>query len=68
MTGISVQVFRGNLDQAINIFKKKLKRSGIMAELKSKSYARSPSEDRRLKRGKAIARLRRQQARERKIR
>ena len=54
--GLSVTVFNNNVDGALRIFKKKVKESNLMLELKKKAYYEKPSKVRRQK--KNLAKLR----------
>ena len=54
--GLSVKVYNNNVEGALKIFKRKVKDSGLMLELKKKSYYEKPSRLRREK--KNLAKLR----------
>ena len=54
--GLCVKVFNDNLEGALKIFKKKVKESGILWDLKQKAYYKKPSEIKREK--KNLAKLR----------
>ena len=54
--GLSVTVFNNNVEGALKVFKKKVKESGLMLDLKKKSYYEKPSKIRREKRN--LAKLR----------
>ncbi|MGA2625214.1 MAG: 30S ribosomal protein S21 [Bacteroidota bacterium] len=58
MVGIVVQE-NENIDRAIRRFKKKYERSGILKEVKRRSYFTKPSVEKRVKRNKAIRRAQR---------
>ena len=58
MNGLSVKVFNNNVDGALKILKKKVKDSGLMLQLKNKSYFEKPSKIKREKRNLAKARAR----------
>ena len=58
MQGLCVEVFNNNVDGALKILKKKVKESGLMLELRKKSYYIKPSDAKREKR--ALGRLRQQ--------
>jgi small subunit ribosomal protein S21 len=45
-----------NIDRAIRRFKKKYERSGILKEVKKRSYFTKPSVEKRIKRIKAVRR------------
>ena len=53
MNGLQVEVYNNNVDKALRIFKKKVKESGLMLELKKKAYYEKPSKKRREKRNMA---------------
>lgn len=53
-----------NIDRAIRRFKKKYERSGILKEVKRRSYFTKPSVEKRMKRIKAIRRAQRTSAEE----
>ena len=54
--GLSVEVYNNNIEGALKIFKRKVKDSKLMLDLKEKSYFKKPSVKKREKR--AIARAR----------
>ena len=56
LTGLSVKVYNNNVEFALKKFKNKIKKSGLMLELKKRSYFKKPSEDRREKKNMAICR------------
>ena len=51
--GLSVTVFNNNVDGALRKFKKMIKESKLMVELKERQYYTKPSEKRRRKSKKA---------------
>ena len=51
--GLQVKVYNNNIEGALKKFKKMVKNSGIMLELKKKSYYEKPSKVRREKRNMA---------------
>ena len=54
---IKVEVRKGqSIEKAISIFKKKVKQSGLMLELRERSFYVKPSELKREKKNKAILR------------
>ena len=61
MNGLQVDVYNNNVDKALRIFKKKVKESGLMLDLKKKSYYEKPSELKREKRNLAKLRNKYQQ-------
>ena len=56
MNGLQVEVYNNNVEKALRIFKKKVKESNLMLELKKKEYYEKPSRKRREK--KNLAKLR----------
>jgi small subunit ribosomal protein S21 len=58
MVGIVVQEHE-NIDRAIRRFKKKYERSGILKEVKKRSYFTKPSVEKRIKKIKAVRRAQR---------
>jgi len=46
--GIAVTVRNGNLEQALRVFKKKVRNSGLLQELKDRQHYTKPSEERKL--------------------
>ena len=54
--GLSVKVWNNNVEGALKIFKKKVKDSNLMLDLKKKAYYEKPSEIKRHK--KNLAKLR----------
>ena len=58
LQGLQVEVYNGNIEKAIRVFKKKVKESNIMLDLRNKSYYEKPSKLRREKRN--LAKLRNQ--------
>lgn len=57
MSGIKVQVRDGNLEKALKLFKKKIKDSRIMLELRDRQEFIKPSLLKRRNKNKAINRL-----------
>ena len=55
MVGIVVQE-NENIDRALRRFKKKYERSGVLKEVKKRSYFTKPSVEKRMKKIKAIRR------------
>ena len=49
MQGLCVEVYNNNIEGALKVFKKKVKNSGLMLELKKKAYYEKPSKKRREK-------------------
>ena len=58
MMGLSVPVYNGNLELALKKLKRKVKDSGLMLELKKRTYYEKPSKVRREKRNLAKLRQR----------
>ena len=56
LQGLQVEVYNNEVEKAIRIFKKKVKESNIMLDLRKKSYYEKPSRLRREK--KNLAKLR----------
>ena len=56
LQGLQVEVYDGQVEKAIRIFKKKVKESNIMLDLRKKSYYEKPSRLRRER--KNLAKLR----------
>ena len=54
--GLSVKVFNNNIEGALKAFKKKVKNSGMLQELRKKQYYEKPSKIKREK--KNLAKLR----------
>ena len=53
ITGLYVKVYNGNIEKALRKFKKMVKESKLMVELKEKQYFTSKAEKRRRKSKKA---------------
>ena len=58
MQGLCVDVYNNNIEGALKIFKKKVKESKLMLDLKKKSYFEKPSAKRRARKAMARARYR----------
>ena len=56
LQGLQIEVYDGQVEKALRIFKKKVKESNIMLDLTKKSYYEKPSKVRREK--KNLAKLR----------
>ncbi|TAK57346.1 MAG: 30S ribosomal protein S21 [Bacteroidetes bacterium] len=63
MVGITIQE-NENVDRAIRRFKKKYERSGVLKEVKRRSYYTKPSVEKRMKKIKAVRRAYRQRMEE----
>ena len=66
VSGIKVEVRDGNLEKALRLFKKKIKDSRIMLELRDRQEYTKPSLIKRRKRNKAINRMKLQVMEEKK--
>ena len=64
MMGLSVPVYHNNVELALKRLKKKVKDSGLMLQLKNKTYFEKPSKLKREKKNLAIARQRYQSLKE----
>ena len=64
MSGLQVKVYNNNVDGALRILKKKIKESGLMLQLKDKTYFEKPSKIKREKKNLAKARARYQSIKE----
>ena len=58
LNGLQVKFYNNNIEGALKQFKKKVKESNLMLELKKKSYYEKPSKLRREKKNLAILRSR----------
>ena len=56
LQGLQIEVYDGQVEKALRIFKKKVKESNIMLDLRKKSYYEKPSKLRREKKNLAILR------------
>ena len=56
LPGLQVKVFNNNVEGALKVFKKKIKNSNLMLELREKAYFEKPSDKKRRK--KNLAKLR----------
>ena len=56
LQGLQIEVYDGQVEKALRIFKKKVKESNIMLDLRKKSYYEKPSKVRREK--KNLSKLR----------
>ena len=52
---ITVEVRKGNLEQAMRVLKRKVQKEGIVKELKMRQYFEKPSEKKRRKKKENIA-------------
>jgi len=56
VSSIKVEVLNGNLEKALRSFKKKIKDTKLMVEIKDRQFFEKPSLSKRRKKQKAIAR------------
>ena len=61
--GLYVKVYNNNIEQAIKIFKQRVKDSGLMMDIKNNEHYVKPSEERRTKKKLGIVRQRVRQRR-----
>lgn len=61
LKGMTVDVRNGNIDAALRLFSRKVKREGLMRELRERTFYEKPSVVRRRKHAEAIARARKAQ-------
>jgi len=61
--GLYVKVYHNNIEQAIKIFKQRVKDSGLMMDIKNNEHYVKPSEERRTKKKLGIVRQRVRQSR-----
>lgn len=64
LKGMAVEVRNGNFDAALRLFSRKVKREGLMRELRDRTFFEKPSTIRRKKHAEAVARWRKTQRRE----
>lgn len=62
--GMSVDVRGNNFDSALRLFSRKIKREGLMRELRAREFYEKPSVVRRRKAAEAVSRLRKTERRE----
>ena len=58
---VTIQVRKGNLEQAMRVLKKKVQKDGLLKTLKAKQYYEKPSEKNRRKKKEGIANFKKQQ-------
>jgi small subunit ribosomal protein S21 len=58
---ITVEVRKGNLEQAMRVLKKKVQKEGIIKDYRMKSVYEKPSEKKRRKKKEGIANFKKQQ-------
>ncbi|MBK93615.1 MAG: 30S ribosomal protein S21 [Rickettsiales bacterium] len=56
-----VQVRNNNVEKALRVLKKKIKKSGLLQEIKERQYYQKPSEKKRLAKKRGIARVKKEQ-------
>lgn len=59
--GMAVDVRGGNFDAALRTFSRKVKREGLMREIRERTFFEKPSTVRRRKKAEAISRWRKSQ-------
>lgn len=59
--GLAVDVRGGNFDAALRLFSRKVKREGLMRELRAREFYEQPSTVRRRKQAEAVSRSRKAQ-------
>lgn len=62
--GMCVDVRGGNFDGALRLFSRKVKREGLMRELRARDFFEKPSTIRRRKAAEAVSRARKNSRRE----
>ena len=62
--GLAVDVRNGNFDSALRLFSRKVKREGLMRELRSREFYERPSIIKRRKHAEAISRSRKNSRRD----
>ena len=56
-----VAVRNNNVEKALRVLKKKIKKSGLLQEIKERQYYQKPSEKKRLAKKRGIARVKKEQ-------
>ena len=56
-----VQVRNNNVEKALRVLKKKIKKPGLLQEIKERQYYQKPSEKKRLAKKRGIARVKKEQ-------
>jgi small subunit ribosomal protein S21 len=59
---MEVIVKNGNIEKAMRIFKRKVKKSGLLQEIKERQHYTKPSEKRKLAKKRGIARVQKEKA------
>jgi small subunit ribosomal protein S21 len=62
--GLAVDVRSNNFDAALRLFSRKVKREGLMREIRAREFYEKPSVIRRRKQAEAVARVRKSQRKE----
>tara|TARA_B100001564_G_scaffold338810_1_gene330962 strand:+ start:205 stop:501 length:297 start_codon:yes stop_codon:yes gene_type:complete len=62
--GLKVTVRDGNVDAALRVLKKKVKKANLIQEIKDREFYQTRNEKRRIAKNKAIRRVKRQRMRE----
>jgi small subunit ribosomal protein S21 len=60
LDGSRVTVEYGNIEQALRKFKKKIQKSGVLQELRSREFYEKPTAERKRKKAEAVSRYRKQ--------
>lgn len=61
-SGLSVTVRNGDLNQALRVLKKKIKKADLMQEIKDRKFYTKPSDKKRLAKKRAIKRWKKYEA------
>ena len=64
LSGLEVKVYNNNVEKALRKFKREVKESGLLLELRKKSYYKKPSELKRERKNLARSRERYRQQKE----
>ena len=65
---ITVEVRKGNVEQAMRVLKRKVQKEGIVKELRMRQYFEKPSEKKRRKKKEAIANYKKKQKKSARLR
>ena len=57
---ITIEVRKGNVEQAMRVLKRKVQKEGLVKELKERQYFEKPSEKKRRKRKENIANVKKE--------
>jgi len=58
---MEIIVRNGNVEKALRVMKRKLKKNGLLQEIKDRQYYQKPSEKKRLAKKRGIARWKKEQ-------